>query len=112
MKYFHNPRCRKSREGLSLLESKGLNPSVILYLNSPPSKNEIEEIVNYLNISPIDLIRKSEIIFKEKYKGKELSDSDYINAMHENPILIERPILINKNRAIIGRPPERVLEII
>ena len=112
MKYLHNPRCRKSREGLSLLESKGLNPSIILYLNEPPSKKEIAEIINFLNISPIDLIRKSEGVFKEKYKGKELSDSDYINAMHENPILIERPILINNNKAIIGRPPEKVLEII
>ena len=70
MKYFHNPRCRKSREGLSILESKGLSPNIVLYLKDPPSKEAIAEVIQFLNISPIDLIRKNEVIFKEKYKGK------------------------------------------
>ncbi|MAP01203.1 MAG: arsenate reductase (glutaredoxin) [Flavobacteriales bacterium] len=112
MKYFHNPRCRKSREGLSILEEKGLNPNIIYYLKEPLSKEDIIEVVNLLNISALDLIRKNEPIFKEKFKDKKLSENDYIDAMYNHPILIERPIFINNKRAIIGRPPEKILELI
>jgi arsenate reductase len=112
MKYFHNPRCRKSREGLSILEEKGLKPNIILYLKNPLSKEVIKEIINLLNISAVDLIRKNETVFKEKYKGEKLSENDYIDAMQDHPILIERPIFINNKKAVIGRPPEKILEII
>jgi arsenate reductase len=112
MKYFHNPRCRKSREGLSILEEKGLKPNIILYLKNPLSKEAIKEIINLLNISAVDLIRKNETVFKEKYKGEKLSENDYIDAMQDHPILIERPIFINNKKAVIGRPPEKILEII
>ena len=76
MKYFHNPRCRKSREGLSILEEKGLKPNIIYYLKEPLSKEDIIEVVNLLNISALDLIRKNEPIFKEKFKGKKLSENE------------------------------------
>ena len=109
---YHNPRCRKSRETLALLESKGKNPEIILYLESPPTTKELKEVLKKLNIKPEQLLRKGEAIYKDKFKGKTLSDAEWIKAMVENPKLIERPIVINGGKAAIGRPPENVLEII
>ncbi|MDB4710538.1 arsenate reductase (glutaredoxin) [Flavobacteriales bacterium] len=112
MKYYHNPRCRKSREGLSILEEKGISPEIILYLNDNPSKSELIDVISKLGIKPIDLVRKSEKIYKEKYKSCSLNDRQVIEMLVENPILIERPIFINEDKGVIGRPPENVLEII
>lgn len=112
MKIYHNNRCRKSRETLALIEEKGISPTVIKYLENPPSKEELEEIISLLGIKPYDLIRRGEAVFKENYKGKELTDAEWINAMLEHPKLIERPIVVHNGKAIIGRPPERVLELI
>ncbi|MGY8911369.1 MAG: ArsC/Spx/MgsR family protein, partial [Flavobacteriales bacterium] len=85
---------------------------IVKYLEEVPSEKELTEIVKLLGISPIQLVRKTEKIWKEEYKGKELSDSDIITAMVQNPKLIERPIVINKNKAVIGRPPENILELL
>jgi len=112
IKIYHNPRCRKSREGLTILEESGKEFEVIKYLDDVPSKNELSNIIKKIGISPIQLIRKTEKIWKENYKGKELSDAEIIAAMSENPKLIERPIVINNNKAVVGRPPESILEII
>jgi arsenate reductase len=112
IKIYHNPRCSKSRQGLALLESSGKEIEVIKYLETIPSIEELTEIINMLNIAPIQLIRKTEKIWKENYKGKELSDNEIIKAMIENPKLIERPIVVNKNKAVIGRPPENIRTII
>jgi arsenate reductase (glutaredoxin) len=112
LKIYHNPRCRKSREGLAILESSGKAFEVVKYLDDIPSEKELTEIINLLNISPIQLVRKTEKIWKENYKGKELSDAEIISAMLENPKLIERPIVINNKKAVVGRPPESILEII
>ena len=112
MKYYHNPRCRKSREGLTILESKGITPEIILYLKDPISKNELASILSKLNIPAKDLIRKSEAIYKQQYKNQTLSEDEFIAIMVENPILIERPIFTNENQGVVGRPPEKVLEII
>lgn len=112
MKYYHNPRCRKSREGLSILEEKGVSPEVILYLKHYITKIELIDIIDILKIEPIDLVRKSEVLYKEKFKNSSLNNEQHINMMIENPILIERPIFINGKKGIIGRPPENVLEII
>ncbi len=112
MKIYHNPRCRKSRETLTLLEEKGQKPDIILYLENPPTKKELTKIIQMLGIKPIQLIRKGEPIFKEKYKGQDLSDKDWINAMIENPKLIERPIVVNGDKAVIGRPPTNVLDLL
>lgn len=112
MKIYHNPRCRKSRETLSLIEEKGIKPEVIEYLATPPSSSQLKEIISMLGIKPFELIRKGEEIFKEKYKGKELSDEEWVQAMVENPKLIERPIVVSDGKAIIGRPPEKVLDIL
>ena len=112
IKIYHNPRCSKSRQGLEILENSKKEFEVVKYLEEIPTEKELSEIINLLNISPIQLVRKTEKIWKENYKGKELSDSAIIKAMIENPKLIERPIVINNNKAVIGRPPENIISII
>lgn len=109
---YHNPRCGKSRETLKILENKSEQVEIVEYLKHTPSKARLVAIIEMLGISPLELIRKGEKIFKENYKGKNLSDDEWINVMLENPILIERPIVIKNGRAAIGRPPESVLEIL
>lgn len=109
---FHNPRCRKSRETLQLLEESGEMLEVIEYLKEVPSKEELEKLVEMLGIKPEQLLRKGEAIYKEQYKGKELSDEEWIRAMVENPKLIERPIVTDGTKAVIGRPPENVKELL
>ena len=112
MKIYHNPRCNKSREGLAIVEASKINFEIIQYLDNPITKEELTEIIKLLGIKPLDLVRKNEAIWKEKYKGKILSDSEIINAMVQNPKLIERPIVINNGKAIIGRPPELIKTIL
>ncbi|MCO7184740.1 MULTISPECIES: arsenate reductase (glutaredoxin) [Tenacibaculum] len=112
IKIYHNPRCSKSRQGLEILENSGKEFETVKYLDTIPSTEELKGVISLLNISPIDLVRKNEKIWKEEYKGKELSDAEIIKAMVDNPKLIERPIVINGNKAVIGRPPENIKEII
>ena len=112
IKIYHNNRCSKSRCGLDILEKSGKEFEVVKYLEAVPSEKELTDIINLLGITPIQLVRKTEKIWKEKFKGKELSDEEIIKAMVENPKLIERPIVINNNKAVIGRPPEDILTII
>ena len=110
---FHNPRCSKSRQTLSIIQERGLELNVVEYLKNPPSKNEIKIILKKLGIRPIDLMRKGEALFKEKnLNAPNIPDEYLIDCMAENPILIERPIVIRGEKAIIGRPPERVMEIL
>lgn len=111
MKIYHNPRCRKSREGLQILENSKKDFEVVLYLENPPSEMELKSIVSKLGISPIELVRKTEADWKENFKGKDLSDDEIIKAMVSYPKLIERPIVIKGNQAVVGRPPERVKEL-
>ncbi len=112
MEIYHNPRCSKSRQGLAILEASNLHFETIKYLDTPLTADELTEIVGLLNISPIELVRKNEAIWKENYKGKNLSDSEIILAMANNPKLIERPIVINNGKAVIGRPPEIIKTIL
>jgi len=112
IKIYHNPRCRKSREGLQILENSGKEFEIIKYLEDIPSEEELAKIIKKLNINPIQLVRKNEKVWKENFKGKDLSDHEIVKAMIENPKLIERPIVINNNKAVIGRPPETILEFI
>ena len=109
---YHNPRCRKSREGLTVLEESGQAFEIVKYLDQPLSKTDLEEIISKLGIKPIDLIRKNEAIWKSDYKGKDLSDDAIISAMVEHHKLIERPIVVNGQKAVIGRPAENILNII
>ena len=112
IKIYHNPRCRKSREGLSILENSGKEFEIVKYLDQVLSEQALAEIINLLGISPIQLVRKSEKIWKENYKGTNMSDTHIITAMTENPKLIERPIVINKEKAVVGRPPENIRDIL
>ena len=112
MKIYHNPRCRKSRETLAIITDAGVEPEVVEYLKTPPSEAELKAILKKLGLSPLQVIRKGEKIFKEEYKGKELSDDEWIAAMAANPILIERPIVVAGNKAVLGRPPENVNELL
>ena len=112
IKIYHNPRCRKSREGLSVLEKSGKEFEIVKYLDQVLSEQALAEIINLLGISPIQLVRKSEKIWKENYKGTNMSDAHIITAMTENPKLIERPIVINKEKAVVGRPPENIRDIL
>lgn len=112
IKIYHNPRCSKSRQGVEALENSGQEFEIVKYLEAVPSEKELTDIIKLLGIAPIALIRKNEKIWKENYKGKELSDKEIILAMIQHPKLIERPIIINKNKAVIGRPLENVYTII
>lgn len=112
MEIYHNPRCSKSRQTLALLQEKGLEPEIIEYLKTPPSPAELKEVLNKLNCKPQELIRKNEADYKTHFKGKDLSDDEWIEAMIAYPKLIERPIVIHKNKAALGRPPEQVLDIL
>ena len=112
IKIFHNNRCMKSRLGIKFLEENELNFEIINYLNNPLSLEEIKLIVKKLKIKPIELVRKNETIWKSNYKKKELSDGEIITAMFNYPKLIERPIIINGDKAVIGRPAEKILDII
>ena len=112
MKIYHNPRCSKSRQTLSIIQETGKEVEIIEYLKDTLSFEDLALILEMLNIQPIELIRKDEIIWKEKYRGKQMTDDEIINAMRENPKLIERPIVIKNGKAIIGRPPEKVLNLL
>lgn len=112
IKIYHNSRCSKSRSGLKALEESGKQFKIIKYLEDVPNKTDLTNIIKLLKISPLELVRKNEAIWKENYKGKQLSDDEIIEAMVNNPKLIERPIIINGNKAVIGRPTEKIFEII
>lgn len=112
MKIYHNPRCSKSRQGLSILKDANVDFEIIEYLKTPLSKKEITEIVDKLNIDPIDLIRKNETDWKENFKGKEMSNEQVIDAMVAYPKLIERPIVIHGDKAVLGRPPEKIVSLL
>lgn len=111
MKIYHNNRCSKSRCALDIIDEKHLNVEVVKYLEDVPTKNELKELLKKLDMKAADLVRKSEPVYKELYKGKNLTEAQWIDAMIKHPILIERPIFVNGNKAVIGRPPERILEI-
>jgi len=112
MKIYHNPRCSKSRQTLAIIEEKVAKVEIVKYLENIPSKEELKDILTKLNISPLQLIRKNEADWKENFKGKDLSDDDIIEAMIAYPKLIERPIVVKDNKALLGRPPENVLELL
>jgi arsenate reductase (glutaredoxin) len=109
---FHNPRCGKSREGLAIVEKSGQAFEVVKYLENPLNVKELKELLGKLELKPLDLIRKKETIWVEQFKGKNLTDDEIIVAMAAYPILIERPIVIKGNKAIIVRPTEKILSFL
>lgn len=112
LKIYHNPRCRKSREGLAILENSGKEFETILYLKNPLDKEELRELLSLLNLAPEDLVRKGEAIWKNDFKGKDLNDEAVLDALATHPILMERPIVSDGNRAVVGRPPENINKLI
>ncbi|MEY8849120.1 arsenate reductase (glutaredoxin) [Psychroserpens sp. XS_ASV72] len=112
IRIYHNPRCRKSREGLEILEASGHSFNIVKYLDEPLTEDQLQQIITLLGIKPIELVRKNEAIWKSDYKGKQLSDKAIISAMVKHPKLIERPIVINGHKAVIGRPPSLISEIL
>ena len=112
IKIYHNSRCRKSREGLQIVQESGLDFEIVDYISNPLTSPELKQVITILNIPPIDLIRKNEAVWKSDYKNKPLSDQQLIAAMAAHPKLIERPIIIHKNKGVIGRPKERILEVL
>ena len=110
---YHNPRCSKSRKTLELIREKSIEPEILLYLDNPPSKAELEETLKALDFEPRELLRKTEEDYKKLNLADESkSDSELISAMLNFPKLIERPIVIKGKKAIIGRPPENVYKLI
>ncbi|MCG2611475.1 arsenate reductase (glutaredoxin) [Flavobacterium sp. SM15] len=109
---YHNPKCSKSREGVCFLEEKGIEFETFKYLDEKITKRELTSIIKKLKIKPIELVRTKEPLWKEQFANKELTDDEIINIMLKNHVLIERPIIINGRKAVIGRPIERILEII
>jgi arsenate reductase (glutaredoxin) len=109
---YHNPRCSKSREGLCFLEEQNVPHKVVKYLDEGVTIEELSNIIEILNIKPIELVRTKEEIWKTNYKDKSLSDQEIIQIMVENPKLIERPIVINGNQGVIARPFSKINEII
>lgn len=109
---YHNPQCRKSRETLRLLEEKGERVQVIEYLKATPTKSELRKVIELLGISPEQLVRKGEEVYKTTFKGKKLTDEEWLDALIAYPKLIERPVVVKNGKAAIGRPPETVLEIL
>ncbi len=109
---YHNPRCSKSRQTLALLTEKGVEPEIVEYLKSPPSGKEIADLLGMLGIEPRALMRTKEAVYKELGLAQVDDPKALVAAMAENPILIERPIVVSGGKAALGRPPEQVLEIL
>ena len=109
---YHNPRCNKSRLGVQALEEHGKEFEIVKYLDTPLTFDELKTIIEKLGISPLELIRQNEAVWKSNYKGKTLSNDELIQAMIEYPKLIERPIVVNGNNAIVGRPTDKIFEIL
>ncbi len=111
IKIYHNNRCSKYRLGVKFLEDSGKDFEIVKYLENIPTEAELTEIIKLLGITPMELVRKNEAVWKSDYKGKDLSDSQIIKAMVENPKLIERPIVIKADKGVVGRPKEKIAEI-
>lgn len=113
LRIYHNPRCSKSRQTLALIEEAGIQPEVVLYLETPPTEQELKAIIQKLGITPRELLRKGEDAYKSlNLADQEKTDAQLIAAMASNPKLIERPIVIKGEQAVLGRPPENVNALI
>lgn len=108
MKIYHNPRCSKSRKGLQYLEDKGCNFEVVKYLEEGINEEKLAELIAKTGKKPFDFVRQHEQLYKDEYKGKTLSDEEWLKALVENPRLLHRPIIENGDKAILGNPPENI----
>lgn len=109
---YHNARCSKSRQGLEILKESGENFEIREYLKEPLSEEELKELLDKLAMAPIELVRTEEKIWKENYKGKDLSDEELVRVMTANPKLIQRPVVVKDKQAVLGRPPSKINDLI
>lgn len=109
---YHNPRCSKSREGLGILKDSEVEFQVRDYIKEPPSKEELQDVLDKLHKVPIEIIRTDEKIWKENYKGRDLNDEELIEIMIKHPKLIQRPIVVSDKEGVVGRPPERIKNLL
>ncbi len=109
---YHKPTCSTSRKTLDLLKEHGVEPELRLYVKDPPTQKELSELLTKLGVQPIELVRTKEKLYKENYADKKRTKREWLKIFAEHPILIERPILIKGDKAVIGRPPEKVLELL
>ena len=112
MKIYHNPRCSKSRDSYKLFQEKNIEFETIEYLKNPITKEELTDLLSKLGIPAMELIRKGEAQYKENYKGKNLSEEQWVDAMIKFPKLMERPIVVKGDKAVIGRPIEKVIQLV
>ncbi|MEO6348282.1 MAG: arsenate reductase (glutaredoxin) [Aquaticitalea sp.] len=109
---YHNPNCSKSRETLEILETSKRDIEIIKYLDEPLKSEKLKKIIKLLNIKPIELVRQQELLWTENFKDLEFTDEELIDVMANYPQLIERPIVINGDKAVIGKPPTKILDIL
>ena len=109
---YHNPRCGKSRAALEILAKHGVEPVVVEYLKKPPTKEELRAILEKLGMTAGQIVRKGEDIYRQKFSSKAMSDEQWLDALVQYPILMERPIVIKDDRALLGRPPEKVFDLL
>lgn len=109
---YHNARCSKSRAALALLQERGVDVAIVEYLKTPPTRATLADLVAKLGVPASEIVRRGEDVFREHYAGRELSESEWLDALAAHPILIERPIAVAGSRAAVGRPPERVLTLL
>lgn len=112
IRIYHNPRCSKCRATCALITERGYKAEVVEYLETPPSKEELRALLKKLGMQPEEIVRKGEDIFKEQYAHRTLSAEEWLDALVAHPILIERPIVVRGDRAVVARPPEKVLELL
>lgn len=112
IKIYHNPRCSKSREALQFLESKNLEHEVINYIDNPLTEEELSDILDMLGMDPFELIRTNEQVWKTEFAELEMDDDEYILLMIEYPSLMQRPIVVNEDQAVVARPADRILEVL
>ena len=111
LRFYHNARCSKSRSACALLAEAGLEVEIVNYLETPPTRGELQELLRKLGMRPSELLRRGEAIFQEHYAGRDLSEAEALDAMLAHPILMERPIVVRGERAVVARPAERVREL-
>ena len=109
---YHNARCSKSRSACEIVAGRGIEARIVEYLKTPPSRDELRAVLQKLGMEASELVRRGEEEYKQRYAGRTLTEDEWLDALIEHPILIERPIVVRGDRAVVGRPPEKVLELL
>ena len=112
IRIYYNPRCSKCRETVALVGERGYATELVEYLVTPPGKEELRSLLHKLGMKPVELVRQGEEAFKQHYAGRTLSDEEWLDALVAHPVLIERPIVVRGNKALVARPPEKVLALL